>query len=136
MALSNINYLQARICDRRRRCRQGVFPGSSMLQRRWRRYVPSVSAGKVVGAHRQRFANKTAIFDSAKRGAMRASMQEGEVSEPNRQTAGAAVPRSSARASSRGLVSSLCPLGRRLIARGSTRSGRWPTRWLAIDSSF
>ncbi|GEM_PF-6319957 len=34
-------------------------------------------------------ANEAAIFDSAKRGAMRASMQEGEVSEPNRQTAGA-----------------------------------------------
>ena len=33
-------------------------------------------------------------------------------------------------------VCSLCPLGRRLIARGSTRLGRWPTRWLGIDSSF
>ena len=107
-----------------------------MLQRRCRRYVPSVSGGKVVGAQPQRFANEAAICDSAKRDAIRASMQEGEVTEPNRQTAGVAVPRSSARASSRGLVSSLCPLGRRLIARGSTRFGRWPTRWLAIDSSF
>ena len=39
-----------------------------------------------------------------------------------------ALPASkSARASSRGLVNRACAFGRRFTARGSTRSGRWPT---------
>jgi hypothetical protein len=43
--------------------------------------------------------------------------------------------KSSARASARGLVRSLWGLGRRLIARGSTRLGRSPTRLAAITFS-
>ena len=53
-----------------------------------------------------------------------------------RQPAVAAGLSRSARACSRGFISSFCFLGRRLTARGSTRFGRWPTLRLAIESSF
>lgn len=64
------------------------------------------------------------------------SMQEDETPRPKHQTTEVEDAPNSSRASWRGLVSSLCGLGRRLMARGSIRLGRLPTRWLAIDVSF
>jgi len=67
----------------------------------------------------------------------------GEPAEKNRGQTGMALPsayycprRPLFRAWWRGLVRRGGGLGRRLTARGSTRSGRWPTRWaLLVPSS-
>ena len=118
------------------RCLRGVFLSSSQRPA-GSKQTDGDGEAALEWAQRERVADRAAKDVSRGKASKHASsMSEEEMSQPRTQTLETGRTPSSARASSRGLVRSLWLLGRRLIARGSTRLGRWPTRRLAIDASF
>lgn len=137
MALSSLSALPPYRCGDERSLSEGgisiVVPAAGGLEAdgQWR------AGCNGVGAQRERVADRAAKDGSHGKASKHASsMSEEEMSQPRNQALEMGSTPSSARASSRGLVRSLWLLGRRLIARGSTRLGRWPTLRLAIDTSF